>query len=155
MQKLIVFFLFAIAAVHANWTIVKNAPPFSYTAEFGIQKGEIPIGKIVRTGLFTPSYYYDFFDVNDVLQVRGIARVFSLGFFFSWGMDIDFYEEGRLIGTIQGKIFTHSRAKFVFYNAKGVALANAHLNDESCNFLVVDSQNEETVLAELTNPLCK
>ncbi len=148
-------FLLLLATVYADdkqdngWTIVKNSALFSYTAEFGITKADRCTGKVVRTGLFTPRYYYDLVDANNQLQVRGITRAFSLGMLFAWGMEIDLYDADHYIGMIQGKIFTSSRAKFVFYNGAGDAVANAYLNDETCNFLIVSAQNEGAVIAEL------
>jgi hypothetical protein len=141
----------AYSAIHAenSWYVTKDNSPFSYTAVFEIKKGETSAGKVVRTGLFTPSYYYDLYDANDSLLVRGITRVFSLGMLFAWGTDIDLYDGNQLVGMIQGKIWTRSRAKFSFYDAYGQLTASAYLNDESCNFLIVSEQNPGEVLAEL------
>ncbi len=154
-NKFLVIFLLCLSTVYSDvldektWNVTKDTSPLSYTAEFEIKNGEASLGKVVRTGLFTPRYYYDLYDVNDSLQVRGITRAFSLGFLFAWGTEIDLYDADRLVGMIQGEVWTSSRAKFAFYDANAVLTAHAYLDDESCDFLIVSAQNKGKVLAKL------
>ena len=145
-------FVFLFASVYAensSWNMTKNVSPLSYKAEFMIKKRGISLGKVVRTGLLTPRYYYDLYDRDNVLQMRGVTRAFSLGFLFSWGMEIDLYEGEDCAGKIEGRVLSSSRAKFAFYDALGRAVATAYLNDESSNFLLVSEQSEGNVFAEL------
>lgn len=132
-----------------NWNLFKNSPLFSFSAEFDCKKGEILEGKVIRTGRFCPRYFYDLYDPREVLEARGITRVFSLGFLFSWGMEIDVYDGDFMIGKLEGKLFTKARAKFVFYDAYGSATAIAYLNTEHAEFVIVSAQNEAMVLSEL------
>ena len=154
-NKLLFIFLFCLSTAYSNvsdkngWNVTKDTSLLSYTAEFEINKGGTSLGKVVRSGLFTPRYYYDLYDVNDSLQVRGITRAFSLGFLFAWGTEIDLYDADRLVGMIQGEVWTSSRAKFAFYDANSVLTAHAYLDDESCDFLIVSAQNKGKVLAKL------
>jgi hypothetical protein len=137
----------ADAPLETGWSVTKEVSPCAYTAEFGIRKAEASLGKVIRTGLFTPRYYYDLYDANNVLQIRGITRAFSLGLLFAWGTEIDLYDADQLVGMIRGEIYTTSSAQFSFYDGNAELIASAYLNDESHNFLVVSAQRH--VLAEL------
>ena len=120
-----------------HWRITKQVSPFSYTAEFPMNRNGVFGGRVVRTGLLTPRYYYDLYDAEGRFQVRGITRICSLGFLFDWGTEIDLYKENQLIGMIQGQFFTSSRAKFVIYDEQGRDRFSAYLNDESPDFLIL------------------
>lgn len=155
MRKFLVLSLLALCgAGYADniqdniWSFVKNSSPFSWTAEIAITNQGAPAGKVVRTGNFCPRYYYDLYDAKNVLRVRGITRAFSLGLLCSWGVEIDLYQGEAFVGRIQGEVFTSSRAKFAFYDARGDQTAIAYLNDESSDFLIV-SATSKGILAEL------
>jgi len=130
------------------WKTTKNVFPFSYTAEFPIKQKGALIGTVIRTGLLTPRYYYDLYDANQTLQVRGVTRALSLGMFFPFAIEIDLYEKGNVIGAIQGGWITTARAKFFFYDLNGILVATGYLNDESANFLILSSKDND-LLAEL------
>ncbi len=146
---LIVTAVYADVANSHNWSITKDSFPLSCTAVFNVKKTDAPGAKVVRSGLFTPRYYYDLCDENGNLLVRGITRAFSLGMLVAWATEIDLYDENRWIGMIKGEIWTTSRAKFSFYDGASQLMASAHLDDESCNFLIVSAQDQGQVLAEL------
>lgn len=132
-----------------NWSIVKNSPLFSLSAEFECKKGDFVDAKVIRTGLFCPRYYYDLYDFQEGFQARGITRAFSWGFFFPWGMEIDVYDaDDNKVGKIEGKLFTKARAKFKFFDVNGYEAAIAYLNTEASDFAIVSAQNEK-VLADL------
>lgn len=133
-----------------NWKMTKSNTPFAYTVEFLCRKGEIHDGKVIRTGLFCPRYYYDYFDRAGSFLARGITRAFSWGMFFAWGMELDVYDEhSDCIGKIEGQFFTKARAKFVFYDQRGHTSATAYLDSESAEFFIVSSFDESIILAEL------
>lgn len=132
-----------------TWRVMKNSPPLSYSAEFSYHKGEVLDGKVIRTGLLTPRYYYDLFDSQGNFQARGITRFLSLGTLFSWGIQIDLYDAESFIGMIDGKVFTKARAKFVFYNNIGDSIGVAYLNNENADFIIVSPKDEATILADL------
>lgn len=132
-----------------NWSIVKNSPLFSLSAEFDCKKGDVVDAKVIRTGRFCPRYYYDLYDSADGFQARGITRAFSWGFFFPWAMEIDVWDGNVYVGKIAGKFFTKARAKFGFHDGHGNESAVAYLNTESSEFVIVSPQNEASVLADL------
>jgi hypothetical protein len=131
-----------------NWSIVKNSPLFSLSAEFECKKGDFVEAKVIRTGRFCPRYFYDLYDSLEGFQARGITRAFSWGFLFPWGIEIDVYDGyGYMIGKIEGKLFTKARARFGFFGIKSNELAVAYLNTETADFAIVSQQDE--VLADL------
>jgi hypothetical protein len=134
-----------------NWQIVKNSAYFSTSAQFDCKVGEVDIGKVIRTGLFCPRYYYDLYDPQDNFQIRGVTRFFSWGFLTSWGMEIDLYEgdSDNYLGKIEGRFFTRARAKFLFYDAYGETTGIAYLNDRNPEFIIVAAYDEGKMLAEL------
>ena len=122
-----------------TWKIIKNSPFCSCSAEFYYQQNNMDDGKVIRTGFLCPRYYYDLYDNQNIFQARGITRVLSLGFFDCNLVDIDVYNNEDYIGKISGKIFTRSRAKFVFYNDFGMEIANACLSEKTSIFLISSS----------------
>ncbi len=134
-----------------NWRVIKNSPLFSTSADFDFKNGNSSVGRVVRTGLLCPRYYYDLYSVQDNFEARGITRFFSLGFLFSWGVEIDIYDaSSRYLGLIQGQTLTKARAKFMFYGPMGETRGIAYLNSEKANLLIVSPLDESVVLAELT-----
>ncbi len=133
-----------------SWTILKNSPVFSLSAEFDCKRGEVTEAKVIRKGRFCPRYYYDLYDATgEKFLARGITRAFSLGFIFPWGMEIDVYDGNIVIGKIEGKLFTKARAKFIFYDGNKMQTAIAYLNTEASDFVIVTPQNEGVVIADL------
>lgn len=132
-----------------TWRIIKNSPLFSFSAEFECKKGEETISKVIRTGLFCPRYYYDLFDANEGFQARGITRAFSWGFLFPWAIEIDVWDGDFYLGKIEGKFFTKARAKFGFHDSLGNETTVAYLNTETSDFVIVSTQDEGRVLADL------
>ncbi|MBI2743910.1 MAG: hypothetical protein HYX48_08355 [Chlamydiales bacterium] len=141
---------FAAPAPLPTWSVVKSTHPFGWSAEFECTEGEVRVGKVVRSGLLCPRYYYDFYNSMGEPEVRGITRAFSWGLLFPWGVEIDLYDGDTGIGMIGGKFYTGSRAKFVFYNGQGRATAVAYLNSEKLEFVISSAENEGIILAELT-----
>lgn len=138
-----------------KWEIRKNSPFLSYSADFFCSKNSNSFGKVVRTGLLCPRYYYDVYDNDGVYQARGITRFLSLGIFYENLMDIDVYAANNsYIGSIEGKFITRSRAKFAFYNADSREIASAYLDAKTSDFLIISSQNELNVLAKLKGNTC-
>ena len=133
----------------AGWSVSKQAAPLSYSVEFFIKQEENTLSRVVRSGLFTPRYYYDVYNSNDNFVMRGITRAFSLGLLFNWGIEMDLYDASEQhVGMICGEFWSSSRAKFAFYDLNGRIIAHAYLNDESCNFMLVSNENEKKPLAE-------
>lgn len=153
------FFFLAFLALFANgfsdvsessWSMNKRSALFSFTAEFECKGGDVLQGTGVRTYAGCPRYYYDLFDTQNQFEARGITRFFSLGALAAWAMDIDLYDiHGNYFGMIQGKVFTRARAKFAFYDARGVEVADAFLNTETTEFIITSPLNESVILAQL------
>ena len=119
-----------------GWKITSRSSPLDYTVNFTIRKDGVATGKVVRSGLLTPRYFYDYYDEKDMLIVRAITRPFSLGLLLPWAIAMDLYEGPVKIGMICGKFWSHSRAKFAFQDGDGKVFANAYLNSERCNFML-------------------
>ena len=120
-MKYVTTFLSFIAMVHAEptWFMTKHSTPLSYHVEFNCLQGDAPGGKVIRSGLFTPCYYYDLYSPDGTFVARAINRVLSLGLFFPDQMEFDIYDETNgYIGYIGGKFWTHG-PKFIFTNAAG------------------------------------
>ncbi len=133
-----------------TWRAMKYKSFFSLSADIDIKQGDAPAGHVVRTGGLCPRYHYDLYNAQNVFQARGVTRAFSLGFLFSWGMQIDVCDPaGSAIGMIQGQMFTRARAKFYFYNAQGQTTGIAYLNNKTPDFMIVSPNDESLVLAEL------
>jgi hypothetical protein len=132
-----------------SWSVVKRSPFFSFSAEFDCKKGDIYEGRALRTWAGCPRYYYDLYDSQDELKVRGITRALSVGMLSSSAMDIDVYDNDICIGLIEGKVFTRARAKFIFYDADGLEVGNAYLNTESAEFIITAPFDESIILGQL------
>ena len=133
-----------------QWSVNKRNAYFSLSAEFDCKRGDALLGSGFRTYAGCPRYYYDLFDAQNAFEARGITRFFSLGMLASWGMDIDLYDpQGVFIGLIEGKVFTRSRAKFIFYDARSVPVANAFLNTETAEFVITPASSDTTILGFL------
>jgi len=133
-----------------KWEIRKNSPFLSYSAEFVFKQADVNNGKVIRTGLLCPRYFYDVYDANDAFQARGITRFISLGFFSPDLIDIDVYDTSDVfIGSIVGKIIRRSRAKFIFYDTIGNTSAIAYLDAKTSDFLLVSPQDEMNVFAKV------
>jgi hypothetical protein len=147
----LILFLNQAIANDENLTVKKNNSPYAYTVQFQCKKGEGNFGKVIRSGLFCPRYYYDCYSLNGIFEARGITRAFSWGLFCAWGMEIDLYDcHDQVIGKIEGQTFTKARAKFVFYDENGSPSGIAYLDTESADFFIVSPFDETTILAELS-----
>ncbi len=134
-----------------TWTVVKDSPLLSTSADFSFKIGAANTGHVVRSGLLCPRYYYDLYDAQNQFQARGISRAFSLGLLFSWGMEIDVYDPSSIyVGSIRGQVLTKTRAKFVFNGPAGETRAVAYLNSKKANLLVVAPIDQTDVIAELS-----
>lgn len=153
MQKIAILLslllLNATFASDRDWRMVKNSPIISYTADFSCKRGDQSDGHVVRSGVLCPRYNYDLFDANDQFQARGITRFFSLGFIYSWGMEIDVYDDTTYLGLIEGKVITKARAKFNIYSGSNRHIASAYLNTETAEFIICSGADESQVIAEL------
>lgn len=133
-----------------KWRITKSSPLFSCTAEFNFKKGDVSQGKAFRTGLFCPRYFYDLYDCRNNFEARGITRAISWGMLASWGMEIDVYDAASAyVGLIQGQFLTKSRAKFIFYTARGEMAGAAYLDTNSSDFIIVSPVDESLIMAKL------
>lgn len=133
-MKYILMLLSAAAIVHAEpeWTMTKHSVPLSYYVDFDCVQGDVLKAKVVRSGLFTPTYYYDLYSPEGILLARAINRVFSLGLFFPSQLEFDIYDErSAYVGYIGGKIWTSGKAKFGFTNAHGAEVGFALLSSDS------------------------
>lgn len=134
--------LYCIDSSASGWKITKRSSPLDYTVNFTIRKDGVTAGRVTRTGLLTPRYFYDLYDENEKLIIRAITRPFSLGLLLPWAIAMDLYEGSSKIGMICGKFWSNSRAKFAFKNGAGQVFANAYLNSEKCSFLLVPANED-------------
>ena len=139
--------LYCIDSLMNGWKITKRSSPLDYTVNFTVRKDGVATGKVVRTGLLTPRYFYDYYDERDKLIIRAITRPFSLGLVLPWAIAMDLYEGHVKVGMICGKFWSNSRAKFSFKDGNGKVFANAYLNSERCNFMLfsLDEDYEKCV----------
>ncbi len=127
-------FLSLITMVYAEstWVLTKNSTPLSYSVEFNYLERDALAAKVVRSGLFTPRYYYDLYSADGTFLARAINRVISLGLFDPSQMEFDIYDEmNRYVGYIGGKFWTNGEAKFIFSNAAGAETGSALLSSDS------------------------
>lgn len=133
MKYLLILLSFA-TMVHAepNWVMTKCSAPLSYYVDFDFLQDDVPTAKVVRSGLFTPRYYYDLYSSEGEFLARGINRVFSLGLFIPSQLEFDIYDKtGAYVGYIGGKLWTKGKAKFGFENAAGLEMGSALLSSDS------------------------
>jgi hypothetical protein len=141
--------LYCIDTLKEGWKITKRSSPLDYTVNFTVRKDGVATGKVVRTGLFTPRYFYDYYDESDKLIIRAITRPFSLGLILPWAIAMDLYEGPVKVGMICGKFWSSSRAKFAFKDGNGEVFANAYLNSERCNFMLFPLNEDYEKCVEL------
>jgi hypothetical protein len=125
-------------------SFTRISPFFAYSVECQLKKGEQPDGKVVRTGLCCPRYYYDLFDEEGLFRARAITRVFSLGMLVSpSALEMDLYDETeQWIGSIEGQVFVDARASYLFYNAERRLTGIAYLDSESADFLILSPEDQ-------------
>jgi len=133
-----------------SMSVIKNSPFASYSSEFVFKNGDNNLGKVIRTGLCCPRYYYDLYNANNTFELRGITRFLSLGFFDPFLIDIDIYDNhSSYVGSIEGKIITRSRAKFSFVDVIGNVKAICYLDAKKFDFLIVSPQDELKIIAKI------
>jgi len=155
-MKYLLILLSFVTVVHAepNWVMTKCSTPLSYYVDFECFEDDVLTDKIVRSGLFTPRYYYDLHSPEGIFLARAVNRVLSLGLFFTSQMEFDIYDENyAYAGYIGGKFWTHGQAKFRFTNAEGVETGTALLRSDSdqAKFFILSPTN--SVVATLTGTL--
>ncbi len=132
-MKYLLILLSFTGLVHAEptWVMTKCSAPLSYCVEFDCIQDAVLTAKVVRSGLFTPRYYYDLYSPEGTFLARGINRVFSLGLFIPSQMEFDIYDEtNAYIGYIGGKFWTRGAA-FGFGNPHGTEVGSALLSSDS------------------------
>ena len=120
--------------VHAKptWVMTKCSTPLSYYVDFDCVQEDVLTDKVVRSGLFTPRYYYDLYSHEGIFLARAISRAFSIGLFSPSQMEFDIYDEASTyVGYIGGKFWTSGKAKFGFANADGTKTGFALLSSDS------------------------
>lgn len=138
----------SINPIAKNWQIQKKDPLLSYSAEFLLTSEGTPLGCVKRTGFLCPRYTYYLYDSKGDFEAHGTTRILSLGFFDPHLVDIDIYDSHTYIGMIQGKMFSRSRSKYIFYGALGQKIAVAYLNDKKPELLLFNGE-ENALLAKL------
>jgi len=131
-----------------SWQIKKKKPFLAYTAKFTLVQKDQSKNTIIRTGLLTPRYFYDLLDADGGWEVRGITQFLSWGMLSRNLMDIYLYDQKGFIGSIQGKFFTNARSKFIIFDEHNQMIANAYVNSESADFVVLN-EDESKILAKL------
>jgi len=133
MRYVMIFFsLITMVYAESTWVLTKNSTPLSYYVEFNYLEREALVGKVERSGLFTPRYYYDLYSAEGTFLARAINRVLSLGLLDPSQMEFDIYDEmNDYVGYIGGKFWTNGQAKFIFCNAAGAETGSAFLSSDS------------------------
>lgn len=146
MKYLLILFSFTtLVYAQPTWVMTKCSLPLSYYVDFDCIQDDVLTAKVVRSGLFTPRYYYDLYSPEGTFLARGINRVFSLGLFFSNQMEFDIYDgANEYIGYIGGEFWTNGSAKFRFRNPHGKELGSALLSSDSdqVTFSILSSTNK-------------
>ncbi|MBM3198612.1 MAG: hypothetical protein FJZ58_05090 [Chlamydiae bacterium] len=155
-MKYFLMFFACITTLSAepDWVMIKCSTPLSYQVRFDCLKEDELTDTVIRTGLFTPRYYYDLYSADGMFLARAVNRVLSLGMLSSSQIEFDVYdEEDSYIGYIGGHLWTMGRAKFEFTNAKGEQTGFALLNSDSlqATFSILSPSN--MVLAMLNGTL--
>lgn len=151
MRYLWVFFLF-VSTIFADsdWKMVKSDGPLSYHANFNILNRSGLVGKVIRSGLFTPRYYYDLYSDQGEFLARGINRVFSLGLISPSQMEFDIYDsEKNRLGYVGGKFWTSGLAKFAFKNPEGDQIGFAFLSSDASQATFSILSDRHVVVASL------
>lgn len=137
-----------LQAEKTEMEVLKSSSPFSYHAEFECRKEE-GAGKVVRSGICCPRYFYDLYDEEGEFALRGITRVFSLGIISPYQTEIDIYTaEGRFVGAIKGAFWSNARAKFTFYVGNN-EVATAYLHAENPEFALTSNVGKNTLLGTI------
>lgn len=130
-----------------------EAKPLSYSISesqylwstyFEMQNKESYVGRVVKNH-YNVRTVYDLYDSKNTFEAQGICQVLSLGSLYPWAKDIDVYDhQGRKIGFIDGQLLTTAAAKYGFYNACDVLVANAFLDAQSSGFTIM-TPDERTI----------
>ena|ERR1700722_15673026 len=151
---LILFSLLYMVHAEPSWVMTKYSTPLSYHVDFNFLEEDALTAKVVRSGLFTPRYYYDLYSPEGIFIARAINRVLSLGLFFPSQMEFDIYDEtDAYVGYIGGNLWTKGKAKFRFTNAQKVGTGFALLSSDSDQAIFSILSPTSTVVATLNGML--
>jgi hypothetical protein len=155
-MKYLLIFLSFITTIHADptWTMIKCNAPLSYSVDFDCLEGDVSTDKIVRSGLFTPRYYYELYSSEGTFSARAVNRVLSFGLLAPSQMEFDIYDEtDAFIGYIGGKFWTNGKAKFEFTDANGLNVGSALLSSDSDQAIFSILSPNNKILATLKGTL--
>lgn len=123
---------------------------YPYSSVFEMTFGQ----EIVASALKSPFHMttqYDLYNSQGVFEGKGVCRLLSLGVIYSWGTEIDIYDEDdNYIGMIDGLVATSEPAKFCIYNCEGKCIGIAYLDKACTTFTIIDPNYPALLLAKLT-----
>ncbi len=127
-----------------------NRSNYMFSTTFHMENEDFSFGQVIKNKfrLFT---HYDSYDIHGNYEGQGVCRVFCLGFFYTWGTEIDLYDESkRKVGMIDGQVVSSEPAKFSLYDEEGNRIAIAYLDQNKTGFTLVDPIQPTVTLARLT-----
>lgn len=134
-------------AITRKYDIVRN--DYSFSTVFELSEEECLVTSVVKS-VFNVRTHYALHDPCGVYKGQGICRFFCLGLFYTWGTEIDVYdEEGNKVGLIDGQAASSESAKFSLYNEEGEKVGIAYLDKNCSAFSIVHPQNSSHLIARL------
>ncbi len=156
LKKYVIYFLlllsFGAVYVHADETLSYNVKKKVYMSSvvFELNAKKSMIGTVVKSP-FRLRTNYDLYDARGVWQASAVCRILTLGLFYDWGTELDFYDPaGAYIGMIDGQVVTEASAKFSFYDAEGSHVGIAYLDVNNTGFTIVNPENQYHTIAQYT-----
>lgn len=123
---------------------------YAFSKVFDMSAEGDSLGSVVKS-VFHITSHYDAYDRFGRYEGSGISRLLCLGIFYTWGVEIDLYDEnGFYQGMIDGQVVTTEPGKYSFYDGEGKRVAIAYLDQNKMGFSLVDPGNSAFVLARLT-----
>jgi len=129
------------------YRVTRNNHTFSTTFEMSNKNSNFGGVEKCKFHLATQ---YDSYDTYGNYEGQGLSRLFSLGFFYTWGAQIDIFNEiGQNIGMIDGHVMNFEPGSFSFYDQYGNCLAIACFDKKILGFNLIDPINSNRTLARL------
>lgn len=133
------------SAIYNGSTIFRN--DYTFSSLFEISSGNELIATVMKSKLNINALY----DKYGNYEALGSCRLFCLGTFYTWGTEIDIYDEdGNRIGVIDGQVASTEPAKFSFYDSENNLIAIAYLDKNRAVFSILDPINEIKPFARLS-----
>lgn len=126
---------------------------FSTIFDFSSENGSL--GSALKSS-FRIRTNYDLYTPLGDYEGTGTCRLLTLGVVYSWGTEIDIYDQNHAyLGMIDGQVVTGAAAKFSIYDAEGMRVGIAYLDRNQSIFTIVDPENEQRYIASFRRNFIK